>query len=261
MSTFVRSGGAWASRARRVRRSGAWDPPVAPAPGGPDVRLIADGQSTGQSVPVVFPPQPAGTLLLLAVAAGSVSPAPPAGWGLVASQVDFLGGYVWSATSTGAEGGATYGLNATAPSAWQVVAVAGGVVAGAMAEHQHSPGGSTSSPAVNAGGNGMVGLGFFSAMRDNTPVARLLENQPPSDWVVLGETAGPDAGDRQSVASVWAEVQPGPVSAPVVWSSLASPMCLIASTVVVQRPTVAQPDIAYSGAGPTVTANAAKYTG
>ena len=236
MSTFVRSGGAWASRARRVRRSGAWDPPVAPAPGGPDVRLIADGQSTGQSVPVVFPPQPAGTLLLLAVAAGSVSPAPPAGWGLVASQVDFLGGYVWSATSTGAEGGATYGVYATAPSAGQVVAVAGGVVAGAMAEHQHSPGGSTSSPAVNAGGNGMVGLGFFSAMRDGTPAARLLENQPPSGWVVLGETAGPDAGDRQSVASVWAEVQPGPVSAPVVWSSLAAPLCLIASTVVVQAP-------------------------
>lgn len=32
VSTFVRSGGVWASRARRVRRSGAWDPPVAPAP-------------------------------------------------------------------------------------------------------------------------------------------------------------------------------------------------------------------------------------
>ena len=86
------------------------------------------------------------------------------------------------------------------------------------------------------GGNGMVGLGFFSAMRDGTPVARLLENQPPSNWVVLGETAGPDAGDRQSVSSVWAEVQAGPVSAPVVWSSLAAPLCLIASTVVVQVP-------------------------
>ena len=236
VSTFVRSGGAWASRARRVRRSGAWVPPAGPPPAGPDVQLIADGQSTTQSVPVAFPPQPAGTLLLLAVAAGSVSPAPPAGWSLVASQVDFLGGYVWSATSTGAEGGATYGLNVSAPSAWQVVAVAGGVVAGSMAQHQHSPGTSTASPTVNAGSNGMVGLGFFSAMRDNTPVARLLESQPPSDWVVLGETAGPDAGDRQSVVSVWAEVQAGPVSAPVVWSSLAAPLCLIASTVVVQVP-------------------------
>lgn len=233
VSTVVRSGGAWVSRARRVRRSGAWDPPAGPPPSGPDVRLIAGGQSTSQSVAVAFPPQPAGTLLLLLAATGSVAPAPPSGWGLVASQVDFLGGYVWSLTSTGSETSTAYVMNAAASSAWQVVAVAGGVIVDADAAHLHSPGTSTSSPAVNAANGGMVGIGSFSAMRDSAPVARLLETQPPSDWVVLGETAGPDAGDRESVVSVWAEVQAGPVSAPVVWSSLAVPMCLIASTVVV----------------------------
>jgi len=210
------------------------------------VAIVASSLTSGSSATATttasFAAQASGTWLVLVVSSddyrltsGANRPE-STGWTLQVSGQDFLGFYVWTKVSTGAETSVSYTIGSAAPSAYVVGAVTGAtgtfdVAPTAAATHTH--GGGSASPAnapVPTAGNRLA-LACFGAMHSSTGIT---SSSYSNSYAQVAFQAGPATGSQEAVGVASLALSPAngssSTTSTVTWSG--SQLCSFGSVLV-----------------------------